>query len=66
MTADPSFLREWADLGDNRLGPILKELVEATIEDGDPDKIYRLANRLKFLSSSMHSYCKDLAKETAE
>ena len=49
-------MRYWADVGDNRLGPLLRELVEALEECDDPDFIKKIGNRLKFLSSSVHSY----------
>lgn len=49
-------LKYWADVGDNRIGPILLELVEALIDEGDADKMKKVANRLKFMSGSLHSY----------
>lgn len=61
MTAPTrEFMDYWADAGDNRFQPIIRELVEAAIESGDRDKIKSVANRLKFLSSSMHSYAAKL------
>jgi len=55
-------LRYWADMGDNRIGPILAELVEAILEEDDPSKLTKLGNRLKFMSSSVISYRDRLSK----
>ena len=46
----------WAEVGDNRFGPILKELVEALEDCDDPVKLSKIANRLKFLSSAIHTH----------
>lgn len=45
----------WADLGDNRIGPILKELVLAIGDTEDDETLRKIANRLKFMSGSVHS-----------
>lgn len=45
----------WADLGDNRVGPIMRELVDALVDCDDTDKLRRIASRLKFLSGSVYS-----------
>ena len=57
------FLRNWADVGDNRFGPILRELVDTITDCEDPEKLRCIANRLKFMSSSIHSYRRQLEKE---
>ena len=54
------FLRHWADLGDNRIGPIMNELAEAIADLEDSDQIARIGNRLKFMSSSVTSFASRL------
>ena len=54
-------LQYWADLGDNRIGPILKELVAAIEETDDSDLLYRLAVRMKFMSGSVNSLSRSRA-----
>ena len=46
----------WADVGDNRFGPIMKELADAVLAEDDPVKLTKIANRLKFMSSSVMSH----------
>ena len=53
---DLANLKYWADIGDNRIGPILLELVEAIGDSDDDASLRKLANRLKFMSGSIHSY----------
>jgi len=56
----------WADLGDNRIGPILKDLVAAIDETDSADLLQRLSVRLKFMAGSVNSLAKvHAAKETA-
>lgn len=52
----------WADTGDNRVGPIMRELIDA-MHDCDADKLSRVATRLKFLSSEMQSLAHRKRKE---
>ncbi len=56
MKSELENLKYWADIGDNRIGPLLLELVEAIGDSDDDDSLRKLANRLKFMSSSIHSY----------
>jgi hypothetical protein len=60
------FLENWAAVGDNRFAPILGELVEAVIDCDDPDKLKRIASRLKFLSSSVNSHANRLITKQCE
>jgi len=46
---------DWADLDDNRIGPILRELAYAIEATEDDDMLRKIANRLKFMSGSVHS-----------
>jgi len=57
--ADPASVEAmhyWADVGDNRFGPIMKELADAVLDEEDPVKLTKIANRLKFMSSSILSH----------
>ena len=47
---------DWADLQDNRLGPILRELAKAAEETTDDETLRQLANRLKFMAGAVHSH----------
>lgn len=60
MAASPEHMLYWADLGDNRIGPVMRELVEAIADCDDPDLIKRISVRLKFLSSSVNSYANNM------
>ena len=46
---------DWADLDDNRIGPILMDLAKAIEETEDDETLRKVANRLKFMSGSVHS-----------
>lgn len=52
----------WADIGDNRIGPIMRELVEAIADCADPHEVRRIARNLKFLSSSINSMAHQIAE----
>lgn len=45
----------WADVGDNRIGPLIRELIEALAESDDPHKVRHIARRLRLLASSLES-----------
>ena len=49
-------IKDWADLNDNRLGPILRELAEAAEGTTDDETLRQLANRLKFMSGAVNSH----------
>ncbi len=49
ITPDTLF---WSDLGDNRIGPILRELTEA-LADSDPAFVRRVAARMRLMASSL-------------
>lgn len=51
----------WADIGDNRVGPLMRELVVAISEITDPHEVRRIARNLKFLSSSINSMAHTIA-----
>ena len=48
-------VKDWADLDDNRIGPLLKELAQAIEETDDDETLRKTANRLKFMAGSVHS-----------
>ena len=52
----------WAELGDNRVGPLMRELIEAISDMSDPHEVKRVARNLKFLSSSIHSMAHHIAE----
>jgi hypothetical protein len=62
METPTEFMEYWANLGDNRVGPIMRELVEALSDCDDTDKLRRIASRLKFLSSSVYSHANRVDK----
>ena len=49
-------IKDWADLKDNRLGPILLELADAAEGTTDDETLRQLANRLKFMAGAVHSH----------
>ena len=49
-------IKDWADLSDNRLGPILRDLADAAEETTDDEMLRQLANRLKFMAGAVHSH----------
>jgi hypothetical protein len=49
-------IRDWADLNDNRIGPILLELADAAENTTDDETLRQLANRLKFMAGAVHSH----------
>ena len=49
-------IKDWADLNDNRLGPILRDLAEAAEGTTDDETLRQLANRLKFMAGAVHSH----------
>ena len=49
-------IRDWADLNDNRIGPILRELADAAENTTDDQTLRQLANRLKFMAGAVHSH----------
>lgn len=53
-------LYHWADLGDNRIGPLLRELVEAACCE-DRQRIEIIAARLRYIASSLQSYADQLS-----
>ena len=44
-------LRYWADLGDNRVGPLMRELADAIADTDDADTLYRLHRRLMSMAN---------------
>jgi len=47
---------DWADLQDNRIGPILRELAEAAEATNDDETLRQLASRLKFMAGAIQSH----------
>lgn len=52
----------WADIGDNRVGPLLRELIEALADSDDPHLVKSAAQRMTRLSSSLHSMAHRMAE----
>lgn len=57
-------VRDWADISDNRLGPILAELAAAVEDTTNDETLRQIANRLKFMSGAVHSQRHRLRKST--
>lgn len=55
----------WADLGDNRVGPLLRELIEALEDANDPHMTRKVARRIRMLSSSLDSMALDMSHDHA-
>ena len=53
----------WADLGDNRIGPLLREVIEALEEANDPHMTRKVARRIRMLSSSLDSMALDMTHD---
>ena len=53
----------WADLGDNRVGPLLRELIEALADANDPHLTRKVARRIRLLSSSLDSMALDMVHD---
>lgn len=51
----------WADIGDNRVGPLMRELISAIAECSDPHQVKSIARNLKFLSSSVNTMAHNIA-----
>ena len=45
----------WADAGDNRVGPLMRELIEALAESDDPHFVRNTARRVRLMASSLES-----------
>lgn len=45
----------WADIGDNRVGPLMRELIEALADSDDPHFVRQTARRIRLLASSLES-----------
>lgn len=46
---------DWADLKDNRIGPLLRELAEAIEDTDDVELLSRISSRLRYMSGSVNS-----------
>lgn len=49
-------IKDWADLNDNRIGPILQDLAGAAENTTDDETLRQLANRLKFMAGAVNSH----------
>ena len=56
----------WADLGDNRIGPLLREMIEALEEANDPHMTRKVARRIRMLSSSLDSMALDMVHDRTD
>jgi len=52
----------WADIGDNRVGPIMRELIEALADSDDPHFVRQTARRIRLLASSLESMAHKMAE----
>ena len=52
----------WAEIGDNRIGPLMRELIEALAESDDPHFVRLVARRTRLLSSSLESMAHRMAE----
>lgn len=52
----------WADLGDNRVGPIMRELIESLAESGDPHFVRKVSRRIRLLASSLDTMAHHMAE----
>lgn len=52
----------WANVGDNRVGPLMRELIEALAESDDPHFVRQISRRIQLLSSSLNSMAHKMAK----
>lgn len=52
----------WADIGDNRVGPLMRELTEALADSGDPHFVRAVSRRLRLMSSSLDSMAGRMAE----
>ena len=46
---------DWADMDDNRIGPVLRELAAAIEDTDDEETLWKIGNRLKYMSSAVNS-----------
>lgn len=51
----------WAQLGDNRVGPLMAELIEAIAESEDPHFVRKVARRIRMLAGSLESMSEKIA-----
>lgn len=53
----------WADVGDNRVGPLMRELIEALADSGDPHFVRKMSRRIRLLSSSLETMAHRMAAD---
>lgn len=51
----------WANIGDNRIGPLMRELIEALAESGDPHLVRHISRRMRLLASSLECMSSEMA-----
>ena len=52
----------WADIGDNRVGPLMRELIEALADSEDPHFVRSTARRVRLLASSLETMAHEMAE----
>lgn len=52
----------WADLGDNRVGPLIREMIEALADSDDPHFVRQTARRIRLLASSLETMAHKMAE----
>lgn len=53
----------WSQLGDNRVGPLIAELIEALADSEDPHMVRNVARRLRMLAGSLESMSHKIAEK---
>lgn len=59
-------VKDWADLNDNRFGPILRELAEAVEDCDDQDMLYKIQRRLIYMSGAVNSHRQRIEKNAVQ
>jgi hypothetical protein len=53
----------WAQIGDNRFGPLIAELIEGLADSEDPHLVRKVARRLRMLAGSLESMSHKMAEK---
>jgi hypothetical protein len=52
----------WAEIGDNRIGPLMRELIEALAESNDPHLVRKVSRRIRLMASSLEAMSHHMAE----
>lgn len=53
----------WAEIGDNRVGPLMREMIEAIADSDDPHFIRSVALRIRRLAGSLETIAYYVAQD---